>query len=136
MITKTSLQSHQSVKGASFLAKCHARAAKTDLATGHLCLLAGCAGLLGLCPRWRQRAQVIEACLVGKRISYLDARSNRVTNHRARHRERDHVGLASLGQDLDDNPRFLGECARRFEHHGSKDFITEAANNIRVLVKL
>ncbi len=27
-----------------------------DLAAGHLCLLAGCAGLLGLCPRWRQRA--------------------------------------------------------------------------------
>ena len=107
-----------------------------DLAAGHLCLLAGCAGLLGLCPRWRQRAQVIEACLVGKRISYLDARSNRVTNCRARHRERDHVGFASLGQGLDDNPRFLGECARRFKDHRTKEFITEAANNIIILVKL
>jgi hypothetical protein len=79
IITKTSLQSHQSVNGASFLAKRHARAAKMYLAAGHLCLLAGCAGLLGLCPRWRQRAQVIETCLVGKRIFfyiYIDFTKN------------------------------------------------------------
>jgi hypothetical protein len=47
--------------------------AKTDLAARHLCLLAGCVGLLGLGPRWRQRVQVIEARFVGKRISHLDA---------------------------------------------------------------
>ncbi len=70
-------------------------AAKMDLAARHICLLglAGCAGLLGHGPRWRQRAhaQVIEARFVGKRISDLDGRSNRVTNRRARYRNWDYV---------------------------------------------
>ncbi len=52
MITKTSLHAHQSVNGASFLTKNLARAAKMDLAARHLCLLSGCAGLLGLGPRF------------------------------------------------------------------------------------
>ena len=58
-------------------------------------------------PRWRQRAQVVEARPVGKRISNLNAHSNRVTNRRARHRERDHVGFAGLDQDLYDNLVFV-----------------------------
>jgi hypothetical protein len=51
IIAKTSLQLSTSIcYGTSFLTKRHTRTARIDSAAGHLCLLAGCAGLLGLGP--------------------------------------------------------------------------------------